>query len=124
LFWVMNRGWYLQSELSNLADARGKALTWSYLSQSIGGHFGPIGRFDYWLMSRYAPLNYPLTAAVRVAFQAVTTVLLYRPLVLVAGRRWRNMTIIALYAFSPLLLPGLVWLSSGIGLAQAQALVM
>jgi len=124
LFWVMNRGWYLQSELSNLADARGKALTWSYLSESIGGHFGPIGRLDYWLLGRCAPLNYPLTAAARITFQAVTTVLLYRILVLVAGHHWRNMTIVVLYAFSSLLLPGLVWLSSGIGLAQAQALVM
>jgi len=122
LFGLMSQGWFLQSELSNLSDASRQSLTWHYLSESLGGHFAPIGRLEYWFIAHIAPLNYSLTIGLRVAYQAVATYLLYRLLVELVGPRWINVVVTGLYCVSPLLIPGSVWLTSGIVLLPAQIL--
>ena len=123
--WVLiGRGWYLQADFSNLAEGVGRPLTWSYLSDPLGGHFGPVARLLYWLLDRMGALDYTLTVAMRVALQAISTLLLYRVMTRVTGRTPVNLVVVGLYAVSPLLLPGLAWLSSGLGLVLGQVLAL
>lgn len=121
---AIGRGWYTQADFSNLAEAVGQPMSWSYLREPLGGHFGPTGRFVYWLLARTGALDYTLTIVLRVALQALGTVLLYRVIRRVAGPSRLNLAIVALYAVSPLLLPGLAWLTSGIGLALGQVFAL
>lgn len=123
--WVLiGRGWYLQADFSNLADGVGRPLTWAYLREPLGGHFGPFMRLVYWLLGRAGALDYPLTVGVRVAAQAAATVLLYQVISRLTGRARLNLVVVGMYAVSPLLLSGLAWVTSGIGLALGQVLAL
>ena len=118
---VMMRGWYSAADLPNLAFANGRSLDWDYLTSTLGGHFGVAQRLVYWLLNRAAPLEWWVTVLIRVAFQALTTVLLWRLFrSLVGERQWLWIVLLG-YAFSPYLVPGMAALNSGLGLGIAQA---
>lgn len=121
---LMSRGWYYQADLANLAEATGKPLSWSYVSAPQGGHFGAPIRFVFWVLNRTAPLNYTLTIGLRLLGQAVATVLLARLLALLVGRRPIVLVTVTLYAFSPFLIQGTLWVSSAFGLIASQLLVL
>jgi hypothetical protein len=124
LWALIGRGWYLQADFSNLADAVGRPLTWSYLCEPLGGHFAPLLRLVYWLLDRMGALDYTLTVALRVSLQVIATVLLYWIICRLAGRTPLSLIIVGLYAVSPLLLPGIAWVTSGIGLALGQVFAL
>ncbi len=118
---VMMGGWYSAADLPNLAFANGRSLDWDYLTSTLGGHFGVAQRFVYWLLNRTAPLEWWFTVLIRVAFQALTTVLLWRLLrTLVGFRPWLWVVLVG-YAFSAFLVPGVAALNSGLGLVISQA---
>lgn len=121
LGFVMLRGWYSGADLPNLAYANGRDLDWGYLTDSLGGHFGAAQRLVYWLLNRAGPLEWWLTVLIRLAFQALTTVLLWKLFrSLVGPRPWLWMVLVG-YAFSAYLVPGMAALNSGLGLGIAQA---
>jgi hypothetical protein len=121
---ILGRGWYTEADLPNLGAATGQPLDWHYLSASVGGHFGAPGRLMYWVLNRLAPLNWQLTVLIRVLLQLVATGLLWRLLVLLVGRRRWLVLLVLLYALDPILVPGLAWLTSGLGLAAGQVAVL
>lgn len=117
---VMLRGWYSAADLPNIAFATGRDLGWDYLASTLGGHFGVAQRLVYWLLNRGAPLEWWVTVLVRVACQAVTTVLLWRLFrALVGPRPWLWLVLVG-YASSTYLVPGTAALNSGLGLAISQ----
>jgi hypothetical protein len=123
--WILiGRGWFLQADFSNLADGLSRPLTWTYLREPLGGHFAPVLRLLYWLLDRIGLLDHSLTVAIRVLLQAASTILLYRVLRLLVGRTNLMLTVVGLYAFSPLLLAGLAWLASGLGLVLGQVFAL
>ncbi len=121
---LMNRGWYFQADLANFAEATGRPLSWSYLSAPQGGHFVAPVRLIFWVLNRTVPLNYSVTIVLRLAGQALATVLLARLLVLMVGRRPIVIVALALYAFSPFLIQATLWLSASVGLIGAQLLLI
>lgn len=121
---VMGRGWYADGDLANVASANGQPFDWKYLSSSLGGDLGPPGRAVYWILNRLAPLDWGLTVGIRVLLQAIATLLLYRLLVLLVGRRTWLPIVLACYAFSAMLVPGIASLTSGISLVTAQVFVL
>jgi hypothetical protein len=121
LGFVMMRGWYSAADLPNLAFANGRSLDWEYLTSTLGGHFGVAQRLVYWLLNRAAPLEWWVTVVIRVVFQALTTVLLWRLFrALVGARPWLWIVLVG-YASSPFLVPGMAALNSGLGLGISQA---
>jgi hypothetical protein len=121
LGFVMMRGWYSSADLPNLAYANGRDLDWDYLTSTLGGHFGVAQRLVYWLLNRAAPLEWWLTVLIRLVCQAVATVLLWRLMRTLSGRRTWVWIVLVGYAFSPYLAPGMAALNSGLGLGIAQA---
>ena len=121
---LMSRGWYYQADFSNLAGATHRPLSLSYLTTSQGGHLGIVSAAVLWVLNRAAALNYPVTIALRVLAQAVTTLLLARLLVMLTGRRPGLLAVVALYAFSPLLVQSTLWLTASIGFEPAQILIL
>jgi hypothetical protein len=126
LLYLMSGGWYLQADLSNLAEGASSSLTWGYLTDSLGGHFSPVGRLAYWVLQRAAPMNYDVTIALRIVLQAVATLLLYRLLRRLVGPRPLVLAVVAAYALSPLVGPNLTYFTPGLGqtLGQVFALAM
>ena len=124
LWLLIGRGWFSQADFSNLVDGVDRPLTWAYLRAPLGGHFAPVLRAAYWALDRIDPLDYTITVFARVGLQAIATLLLYRVLRLLAGRTTLVLTVVGLYAFCPLLLAGLAWLASGLGLALGQVFAL
>ena len=75
-------------------------------------------------MNRVAPLSYGLTILLRLAVQAVTTVLLARLLVLLVGRRPGVLVVIGLYAFTPMLVQSQLWFTAAAGFLPSQLLIL
>lgn len=118
---VMMRGWYSAADLPSLAFANGRSLDWDYLTSPLGGHFGVAQRLVYWLLNRTVPLEWWVTVFIRLAFQALTTVLLWRLLrSLVGARPWLWIVLLG-YVSSAYLVPGVAALNSGLGLGISQA---
>jgi hypothetical protein len=126
-FWLgalMLGGWYSGADLANLGVATGQSLDSHYLTLSAGGHFGAPARFVYWVLNRIAPLNWPLTVLLRLLLQAGATYLLWRLIEELVGRRTWVSWVMALYAFSPLLVPASFVFSNGLGVMVAQTAIL
>jgi len=119
---VVSRGWYLQADLSNLYDGADRTISWAYLREPMGGHFAPVMRLVYWVLHRIAPMDYSLTVDLRLIMQAIATVLMYRVIALLTRPGAIATAVTAGYAFSSLLLPGVAWMTTGLGFGIAQIL--
>lgn len=122
--YLASRGWFYGDDLSYMGAATGQPLRWSYLSASVNDHFVPGLRMVFWLLNRLTGLNYGITILARIVLQGTATVLLYRVIVLLVGRRPGALLVIGWYAFSPLLLPGSLWLTTSVDLLTSQVLVI
>jgi hypothetical protein len=121
---LLLRGWYSGPDLGNVAAATGRPLNVAYLTESLGGHLGVPERALYWVLERVAPLNWTFTVAIRLVVQALITVVLWRVLRSLVGPRPWLLGVVAVYAFSPLLVPGTAVLSSAVDLPVGQLLLL
>ena len=122
--YLASRGWFYGDDLSYLGEATGERLDWQYLSAPVNDHFVPGLRLVFWLMNQATGLNYGITVLARVLLQAVATLLVYRLLVLLAGRRPGVVLLTCWYAFASLLVPGTLWLTTSVDLLFSQLLVI
>lgn len=121
---VMSSGWFYNDDFALLMQASHRTPGWNYLKAPINDHLLPGLRMEFWLLRHTAPLNHPLTIAVRLLLQAGGTALLVVLLRTLAGRRRRVLVVAALYAFCPLVLTNSVWLTVALSLLPAQVLVL
>lgn len=123
-WWVYDHGWFLQADLSNMVEGLHVAPTPSYLAGDLGGHFSPVTRLVYWFMGVLSPMDYGLSIALRIAAQAAATVLLHRLLVQLSRSPRVATVIVAVYAFSPLLVVGTAMFTPGSTILIGQLLVV
>lgn len=121
---TIKRGWYLQSDLSNLADTTDRSLSWQYLRSPLGGHFSPVLRLAYWLMQAIDPMSYELTIVLRILLQSAAVVLLAIILLQLAGRHVVVLAVLAGYSLSSLTLPGVTFMTTGVAFGIAQLLCL
>lgn len=121
---LMLGGWYSGADLANLSIATDRSLDLDYLTMSAGGHFGAPSRFVYWVLNRAAPLNWPVTVVMRLVLQALATYLLWRLLEELGGQSRLIRWVVALYAFSPLLVPASFVFSNALGVMVSQTAVL
>lgn len=124
LGYLASRGWFYGDDLSYMSGATGRTLDWGYLTAPLNDHFVPGVRLAFWLMRHTTKLDYSTTILFRIAIQVATTLLLYRLLVLLVGRRPGVLAILGWYAMSPLIMPGFLWLTTSVHLMAAQLLVI
>jgi hypothetical protein len=117
---LQSRGWFYQDDFTFLSQASHRRLDWHYLTMPVNDHLTPGLRFVFWAFAHTSGLHYAPTIVVRVVLQAVATLLLYRLLVLASQSRWLALAVTAVYAMSPLLVPGTLWLASSAALLPAQ----
>lgn len=124
LGYLATRGWFYGDDLSYMSAASGRNLGWGYLSAPLNDHFVPGVRVAFWLMRNVTKLDYGVTIIFRMALQLATTLLLYRLLMLLAGRRPGVLAVVAWYAVNPLIVPGFLWLTTSVHLMSSQLLVI
>jgi hypothetical protein len=117
---LSSRGWFYTDDFQDMAQSLHRSLGPSYLLSPLNDHLTPGVRLVFWLTAHGIGLHYGPTIAVRVLIQAVTTLLLYRLLRLVSPSARLALGITAVYAFSPLLVPGTLWLTTALTLQIPQ----
>jgi hypothetical protein len=117
---LSSRGWFYTDDFQDMAQSLHRSLGPSYLLSPLNDHLSPGVRLVFWLTTHVIGLHYGPTIAVRVVIQAVTTLLLYRLLRLVSPSARLALGITAVYAFSPLLVPGTLWLTTALTLQIPQ----
>ena len=115
--WLTLTGYFAHDDFLILSEAaRHGPLDVGYLFQDYSGHIAPGGFLLAWLVTAIAPLNRVLAVLPLLAMQAAASVLLWRALVRIFGRRWTLLLPLAVYAFSPLILFPTLWWAYGIQL--------
>lgn len=109
-------GYFYLDDVDMIAEGGKNAFGWAYLGADLNDHFAPGPRTVYWLIAHLAPYDHGVTVAFRVLLQAVATLLVAYLLAHLVGPGRLALGGVAMYAFSPLLVPSLLSLSSAVHL--------
>jgi hypothetical protein len=86
----------------------------AYLDRPVFIHFAPGHRFGYWLLERFAPLDFGAALAAMLAMFAGCMVLLHLICVRLFGQRASNLVVLALFGTSILMLTSFLWFAEGL----------
>jgi hypothetical protein len=108
--WIAYRGSFYLDDLAFTGRAATMPLVSAkYLFTAYNNHFMP-GSFAWvWVLTRLAPLSYPVVATVDIALQIVLDVVIYRLFRALFGPRRALLIPYALVLFTPLTLPAFLW---------------
>ena len=109
-------GYFYLDDVDMSAEAAKHPFGWDYLTLALNDHLTPGLRAVYWLSAHFAPYDNGVTVLGRVLVQAVATLLMGYLLGQLLGPGRAALLGLGLYAFSPLLVPSLLSLSSGVNL--------
>lgn len=121
---LYGRGWFFSDDFSFIRFAQWRHLSWSYLATPVNVHLAPGLRLAYWCVAHVVGLNWWPTVAVRLALQALTTVLLFRLLTTLRVDRRVALAVTSLYAFSALLVPSTAYLGNAVNQVPSQLAVV
>jgi hypothetical protein len=107
-------GFFYLDDIDMTAEGAKHPFNWDYVSLGLNDHFSPGSRAIYWAIAHFAPYDNGATVAGRVLVQCAATLLMGYLLALLVGPGRLAMTGVALYAFSPLLVPSVLSLSSAV----------
>jgi hypothetical protein len=113
-------GSFYGDDLPRMSQAARQGLTWDYLTGEVFGHLAPGYRLAFWLQVQVAPLHHGAAATLTVVGQTGVVVGFWLLLRRLVGPRPAALVPLTVYAFSPVLLPGLLWWSSAVNLIPAQ----
>ena len=122
--WLLIHSYYYVDDFLRLRDASRASLNWSYLSQSVFGHFVPGWRLAFFLLERLVPLNYAPVIVGCAVLQGLTLIGLYRLLTAVCGERWLVPLVLFWYAISPALLVTEYWFANALHVMPSIALAI
>lgn len=91
-------------------------MSWDYLFTPYIGHVTPAQQLTYWLASRLAPLEWPATALFILTMQVLCCVVMWHLLTRLLPGRWVRVSLLAVFAWSPLTLATSLWWSAAMGL--------
>jgi hypothetical protein len=112
--WVVYGAWFYFDDFVFIGKAYRLPLSWSFLMTDYGGHRMPAGFALTWLVTRLAPMSWPLAATLILAAQAVASYGCWRMLRILFGDRRLNLVWLAIYLFSPVTVSAFVWWAAAI----------
>ncbi len=113
-FSVVKDSYFITDDFMLTTRALENDFGWSYLMRVHTGHLEPIGFATMWVLAHAAPLSWGWAVFVLMAGQAVLLLMVWRLLVELFGRRPLLLAPYAVFAFTPLTLPGFTWLAAAI----------
>ncbi|GAA3389778.1 hypothetical protein [Cryptosporangium minutisporangium] len=109
-------GYFYLDDIDMTAEAGKHPFGWDYITLPLNDHLTPGLRTFYWISAYFAPYDNDSTVVVRLLLQTVATLLMAYLLAQLLGPGRPALLALGLYAFSPLLVPSLLSLSSGVNL--------
>lgn len=107
-------GWFYADDFEFLTDATGESLSIAFLVQPHDSQFMPAGQLAAWVVAHSGPFNWPVAAAIIIAFQASASIACLVMLVELFGHRWACLGFLGLYLFSTLTLTAFMWWAAAI----------
>ncbi len=111
---VFSHFFFWQDDFVYFDRALEHGLSWQYLTTLQAGHLDPGPFTVSWVLARISLYNWPLVATVLLLILLASCLALLRLLRTLFGNRPAILIPLAIYLFSPLTVPGLVWWSNGI----------
>jgi hypothetical protein len=107
--WALAGGFFTQDDYLFIARADTEPLSAGYLLYEHNGHLMPGQFLLVWVVTRLAPLSWPVAIAPIVLIEAASAVLLWLLLVRLFGRRWEILVPFAVVLCSPLVFVASMW---------------
>ncbi len=104
---LLGHFYFRQDDFLILDQAYAGKLDWSYLMTIDGGHLMPGGLAVAWVLVRISMYDWTLSSIVNLALIAAASLALLRLLRIAFGNRPAILVPLAIYAFTPLTIPGL-----------------
>lgn len=121
--WMLLGSWFYTDDYRLLAQSRGEALDLDYLTSPFDSQFMPVGRLVAWVVSNSGEVATGWGTAVMLTMLTSTLAALacWWMLVTVFGARLEVLPLFALYLFSALSAPALMWWAAGLNQLPLQA---
>jgi hypothetical protein len=107
--WTTLHGYFTQDDYVYIYRAAHQPLSLHYLFSSYNGHIIPGEFLLAWVVTRLAPMNWPVAVLPLLAMQAFATFLLWRLFHGLFGDRWGILVPFAIFCLSPILLVTPLW---------------
>ncbi|MFF5209423.1 hypothetical protein [Streptosporangium sp. NPDC000396] len=121
---VLRDSYFVEDDLLFVGNAYENDLTLDYVTREHKGHFMPGAIALTWVLSRIAPYNWLLVAAVTFAVQVLLGVLALRLLRILFGTRPAILLPLMPILFSPLTIPAFGWWSAAINAVPLQLVLV
>ena len=111
---VLRDSYFITDDFMLTSRAMESPFGWDYLGRVHTGHFEPVGFAVMWVLAHVAPWSWGAAVSVILVGLLIVSVLVWRLLVELFGRRGLALVPFSLFCFSPLTLPATTWLSAAI----------
>ncbi|KRF34326.1 hypothetical protein [Nocardioides sp. Soil805] len=121
--WMLVGSWFYTDDYRLLAQSRGESLDLDYLTAPFDSQFMPVGRLLAWVVSNTGEVATGWGTAVTLTMLTSTLAALacWWMLVTVFGARLEVLPLFALYLYSALSAPALMWWAAGLNQLPLQA---
>ncbi|TDQ05367.1 hypothetical protein [Labedaea rhizosphaerae] len=103
------RGYFWQDDFVLIDRAANQPLTGAYLFANHNGNITPGGNLLVWLVTKLAPVNYPVAVAPILVLHLLALFLAWRLLTAIFGTRWAVLVPFTAFALAPALLTSMLW---------------
>ncbi|WP_157530377.1 hypothetical protein [Microtetraspora niveoalba] len=117
---LFTRGYFWGDDFAFVARAAERGFGWDYLTAPWGPKLLPAGFALAWVVTHLDAYGWELASGALLALQAAASLAVYRLLRVLFGARPLILVPLALYLFTPLTLPGLLWWAAGLELVPLQ----
>lgn len=122
-WWMLMGSWFYTDDYRLLAQARGERLDLGYLTTPFDSQFMPVGRLVAWIVGNAGEVatNWGTAVTITLLFSTLAAGACWWMLVTVFGARIEVLPLFALYLFSALSTPALMWWAAGLNQLPLQA---
>lgn len=117
--WALFSGWFYSDDFRLLHDAQAGPLTWKRLLEPFDSQFMPSGRLIVWLVSQ-SESSWTLAASLTLAGVVLAGVACAWMLFTLFGPKPWALAPLALYLFSPLTMPAMMWWAAALNQVPLQ----
>src|SRR3954469_25242548 len=112
------RSYFVTDDWLHIAVAQdaltGGGLDMHYLQRVVFIHYAPGHRFAYYVLAKFAPLDWGAALAAMLALFAASLALFHRICTRLFGNRRENLVLLALFGTSVLLVPSFLWFADAL----------
>ena len=121
--WMLLGSWFYTDDYRLLAQSRDEALDLDYLTSPFDSQFMPVGRFVAWTVSNSGEVatEWGTAVAFSMLFSTLAALACWWMLVTIFGTRLEILPLFAVYLFSALSAPALMWWAAGLNQLPLQA---